>query len=70
MAKYVVRITRVLVVEAETSEEATTVSLYATQYPESINGVNYLRCDFKVVLNQDELSKKFENWPEGSSNTN
>lgn len=70
MAKFVVSITRTLVVEADTPEEATTMSLYATQYPEYIDGINPIYHNSKVLFNQNELSEKFENWPESPSNTN
>lgn len=70
MTKYVVSITRTIVVEAESEEEATTMSLYATIYPEYIDGVEPIYYQTKVLFNQDELSKKFENWPESSSNPN
>jgi len=70
MTKYVVSITRTLVVEAETPEEATTMSLYATSYPEYINGIELLYYQARILFNQDDLSKRFENWPEDKSNTN
>lgn len=70
MTKYVISITRTLVVEAETPEEATTMSLYATMYPEYLDGIHPLYYNLKVLLNQDELSEKFETWPESSGNSN
>lgn len=70
MARFVVSITRTLVVEADTPEEATTMSLYATQYPEYLEGIEPLYYTSRILINQDELSKKFEDWPEGQGNKN
>lgn len=68
MTKYVISITRTLVVEAETPEEATTMSLYATYYPEYLEGIESLYYHTDLVLNQDEVSKTFEDWPKGQGN--
>lgn len=68
MTKYVISITRTLVVEAETLEEATTMSLYATRYPDQISGIEHLSYDAKVALNQYEISKTFEDRSKGQSN--
>lgn len=70
MTKYVISITRTLVVEAETPEEATTMSLYATRYPDQISGIEHLSYDTKVELHQNDINKKFESWPESSGNSN
>jgi len=68
MTKYVVCITRTLVVEAETPEEATTMSLYATYYPEYLDGIENVNYKAEVLFNEDEISKRFENWPESKGN--
>ena len=65
MTRYVVRIIRTLVVEADSEGEATTMSLYATTYPEYLTGIEYADHDAKVLFNQDEAIKKFQDWPEG-----
>jgi len=49
MTKYVISITRTLVVEAETPEEATTMSLYATMYPEYLDGIHPLYYNLKIL---------------------
>ena len=41
MAKYIVSVTRTLVVEADSEGEATTMSLYVTHYPDHITGIEY-----------------------------
>lgn len=68
MAKYIVCIARTLVVEADSEEEATTMSLYATAYPEYITGIEYLTYDTKVISNQNETFKELQDWPKNSGN--
>jgi hypothetical protein len=68
MTKYVVRVTRTLVVEANSEGEATMMSLYATYYPEYLEGIESLYYHTDLVLNQDEVSKTFEDWPKGQGN--
>ena len=67
MTKYIVCVTRTLVVEADSEQEATAMSLYATYYPEYLEGIESIYNQTRILFNQDEISKKFEDWPEGQS---
>jgi len=69
MTKYLVSVTRTLAIEAQTLKEATTMSLYATYYPEYLNGIENLYCDVKVLSNENQSISNFSNWPENKSNT-
>jgi hypothetical protein len=68
MAKYIVRITRTLIVEADSVGEATTMSLYATAYPDHITGIEYINHDAKVIPKENEAFKELQDWPENSGN--
>ena len=68
MAKYVVRITRILVVDADSEGEATTMSLYATHYPDHITGIEYINHDAKAVPKENEAFKELQDWPKDSGN--
>jgi len=70
MTKYVISVIRTLVVEADSEGEATTMSLYATIYPDKIMGIEHLSHNLKVILNQDDFTKRVEDWPESQSDTN
>ena len=68
MAKYIVSVTRTLVVEADSEGEATTMSLYATHYPDQLTGIECIEYEARLLFNQNEISKKSEDWSEGPSN--
>ena len=42
MEKYYVEVTRTVCVEAQSTQEADTIALYATSYPDALEGVYYL----------------------------
>lgn len=68
MTKYIVSVTRTLVVEADSEGEATTMSLYATAYPDHITGIEYINYDAKAISNKNEIQTEKQNRPEDSSN--
>ena len=47
MTKYYIEVTRTVCVEAQDLEEATTVALYATCYPDDLEGVYYVDHKFQ-----------------------
>ena len=46
MEKYYIEVTRMVCVEAQSAEEADTIALYATQYPDDLEGVQYVNYRF------------------------
>lgn len=42
MEKYYIQVTRTVCVEAQDAEEAAAIALYATQYPDDLEGVYYV----------------------------
>jgi hypothetical protein len=55
LEKYYIEVTRMVCVEAQTAEEADTIALYATQYPDDLEGVHYVNYRFEQLSNYPRM---------------
>jgi hypothetical protein len=53
--KYYIEVTRTVCVEAQDLSEATTVALYATHYPDDLEGVYYVNHKFEHLSNYSRM---------------
>lgn len=57
MAKYTVCVTRTVVVVADSLEEAATMALYATCYPEYIRDVESIEAKTEIIKNDQSTDR-------------
>ena len=57
MTKYTVCVTRTVVVVADSLEEATTMALYATCYPEHIRDVESIEAKTEIIKNDQSIDR-------------
>ena len=57
MNKYYIQVTRTVCVEAQDLSEATTVALYATRYPDNLEGVDYVDHKSQQLFHPPRMDK-------------
>jgi hypothetical protein len=55
LEKYYIEVTRIVCVEAQSAEEADTIALYATHYPDDLEGVYYVDYKFEQLSNYPRM---------------